>query len=196
MNYRPITDTWILARPKVKYHGAYPSGFLHRARALLGVGLTAPVLHVCAGKVRDYPFKGFGVNDKTLDLDPGLNPDFLRDARYPFPLRDCREATCLDCEEIIAEGKDFGAHSWAAVLADPPYTDADANQYAPGAGVRPTANQILRNALAVVPVGGRVGILDYLWPQPPKSVTEVAIITVVCGRNNRARIYSVFERTV
>jgi len=23
MNYRPITDIWILARPKVKYYGAY-----------------------------------------------------------------------------------------------------------------------------------------------------------------------------
>lgn len=37
MSYRPITDFWILARPKVKYYGAYPSGFLERARALVGV---------------------------------------------------------------------------------------------------------------------------------------------------------------
>lgn len=175
MNYRPICDTWILARPKVKYHGAYPSGFLHRARALLGVGITDPVLHVCGGKVRDYPFKGFGPNDKTLDLDEALHPDFVQDAREPFPTRN-------------------PPYPWAAVLADPPYTDADANQYAPGAKMRPTANQILRNALQVIPVGGKVGILDYVWPQPPASAKEVAIITVVCGRNNRARLYSVFER--
>ena len=35
MGYRPITDLWFLARPKVKYYGAYPNGFLERARALL-----------------------------------------------------------------------------------------------------------------------------------------------------------------
>jgi hypothetical protein len=32
VSYRPITDVWILARPKVKYYGAYPNGFLERAR--------------------------------------------------------------------------------------------------------------------------------------------------------------------
>ena len=31
MSYRPITDVWILGRPKVRYYGAYPSGFLERA---------------------------------------------------------------------------------------------------------------------------------------------------------------------
>lgn len=32
-SYRPICDLWILARPKVKYYGAYPNGFLERAAA-------------------------------------------------------------------------------------------------------------------------------------------------------------------
>ena len=31
-DHRPICDTWILARPKVSYHGAYPSGFVEWAR--------------------------------------------------------------------------------------------------------------------------------------------------------------------
>lgn len=62
MSYRPITDVWILARPKVKYYGAYPNGFLERARALLGVSPFDPVLHVCGGSAREYPAKprGFG----------------------------------------------------------------------------------------------------------------------------------------
>ena len=169
---------WILARSKVKYYGAYPAGFLHRARALLGVGLDDPVLHVCAGRVRDYPYRGIGVNDKTLDLDPTCRPDFLRDARYPLSDLWPGDSTRM----------------WSAVLIDRPYTPDDAARYAPGADKLPEINALLRNALNVVPVGGRVGILDYVWPMPPKSAIEVAVVAVGTGRNNRARWFTVFER--
>lgn len=178
MSYRPICDVWLLARSKVKYYGAYPAGFLHRARALLGVGLHDPVLHVCAGKVREYPFKGFGPNDQTLDLDPACKPDFLQDARQPFP--ELHRSLNM---------------RWAAVLIDRPYTAEDAQHYVPGPDALPTANELVRNGLAVVPIGGRVGILDYIWPMPPKNGTEVAVIAVVTGRNNRVRVFTVFERT-
>jgi hypothetical protein len=187
-NYRPICDTWILARPKVKYYGAYPSGFLHRARQLLGVGAKGAVLHVCGGKVRDYPFRGFGVNDRTLDLDPACNPDFLRDAREPFPLNNVTELWTEDGRLVSG-----GIVPWDAVLIDRPYTPEDADHYAPGRDVLPSANQLLKNGIAVVDVGGKVGILDYV-PQPPKNATEAAVVTVAMGRNNRARFFTVFER--
>lgn len=183
-NYRPICDTWILARPKVKYYGAYPSGFLHRARQLLGVGAEAAVLHVCGGKVRDYPFRGFGANDRTLDLDPECKPDYLQDARDPLPMRYV-ETHALDAYPI---------QPWDAVLIDRPYTPEDADHYVPGRDKLPSANLLVKNGIAVVPVGGKVGILDYVWPQPPKNATEVAVITVAMGRNNRARYFTVFER--
>lgn len=193
MNYRPICDTWILARSKVKYYGAYPSGFLHRARAVLGVGVSDPVLHVCSGKVRDYPFRGLGPNDKTLDLDPLCEPDFLQDARQPFPLNICEDATCLTCQDGNYETGVKGA-LWHAVMIDRPYTPDDADHYIPGRDVLPSANQLVKHAIAVLPIGGKVGILDYVWPQPPKNATEQAVITVVTGRNNRARLFTVFER--
>ena len=171
MSYRPITDVWILARSKTKYYGAYPAGFLHRARVLLGVERDGAVLHVCAGKVREYPYAGFGPNDKSLDLDPACHPDYLQDARDPFP-----------------------GERWDAVLIDRPYTEADADRYAPGRAVLPSANQLVKNAMAVLPLGGRVGILDAVWPQPPKNAKEIAVIAVGTGRNARARWYTVFER--
>ena len=171
MSYRPITDCWILARSKTKYYGAFPSGFLHRARALLGVGPNDPVLHVCAGKVKDYPYKGFGSNDKTLDLDPACEPDYLQDAREPLP-----------------QGP------WGAVLIDRPYTEVDAVHYAPGADKLPDLNDLLKRSLQAVPLGHRVGILDYLWPHPGKIGKEVAVVAVGTGRNNRCRWYTVFER--
>ena len=182
MSYRPICDVWILARSKVKYYGAYPAGFLHRARALLGVGVDGAVLHVCGGRVRDYPFRGLGSNDCTLDLDPACSPDFLQDCREALPLR-------------VPPGADptYGKF-WDAVLIDRPYTPADADHYAPTSSALPDLNDLLKRSLAVVPVGHRVGVLDYSWPHPGKFGQEVAVVGVGTGRNNRCRWYTVFER--
>src|SRR3990167_8690904 len=153
MSYRPITDVWILARPKVKYYGAYPNGFLELARALLGVSPFDSVLHVCAGRAADYPAKprGFGPNDITLDLDASLKPDYVQPATDSIPT-------------LLRIG---GERGWKALIADPPYTEADADKYAPGRAAFPGANKILRNMLDVVRDGGRVGMLHYIEPQPP-----------------------------
>jgi len=138
MSYRPITDMWILARAKLlggeKYYGAYLGGFPERARALLGVKWDDPVLHVCGGKAKLYPYNGgFGPNDKTLDLDHTLKPDFCRDARDPLP------------------------SGFSAILMDPPYSAQDAENYMPGAGCYPPPNLLLKNALAAVSPGQCVG---------------------------------------
>jgi hypothetical protein len=183
MSYRPITDVMILARSKTKYYGAFPAGFLSRARNLLGVDPEGAVLHVCGGKIRDYPFKGLGPNDKTLDLDPDCKPDFLQDARNALPYR----------PDYHIEGA-IGRTPWDAVLIDRPYSEADAAHYAPGADKLPDLNSLLKRALQIVPLGHRVGVLDYLWPHPGKFGQEVAVLAVGTGRNARARWYCVFKR--
>ena len=180
MSYRPITDMWFLARAKLKggkkYYGAYLGGFPERARALLGCRISEPVLHVCGGCAKDYPYKrAFGPNDKTLDLDPGVQPDFLQDAREAFPWA---------CAPTIP---------WAGILIDPPYTEADAMHYVPGAEKYPKPNELMKNALEVLPSGGRVGLIHYILPSP-KDCIFVACVGVVCGFNNRIRVYSVFEK--
>lgn len=196
MSYRPITDVWILARPKVKYYGAYPNGFLERARALLGVTPFDPVLHVCGGCARLYPAKprGFGLYDRTLDLDASLNPDYLQAATDPLPPCPAAEydVPTLAGTKIAGSMRDG---SWHALIADPPYTEADADHYAPGRDVFPSANKILRNMLDVVRPGGRVGMLHYVLPQPPRDgVRFVACVGVITGFNNRMRCFSVFEK--
>lgn len=181
--WHPIHDVWILARPKVKYYGAFPNGFLERARILLGVGIEDSVLHVCGGRVRDYPGRrGFGPNDCTLDLDPELAPDFLQDARDPFPHL-----------KAVGLGPNL---TWRAVLIDRPYTPEDADQYAPGRSTLPQATSLVRNGLAVVQPGGRVGILDYIVPSPGSrdSAKLLAVVGVMAGYNNRMRAFTVFER--
>lgn len=172
MNYRPICDTWILARSKVKYYGAYPAGFLDRARALLGVSVNDPVLHVCSGMVVDYPFRGFGPNDKTLDIDGRLAPDHVLDVN----------------EKALPTG-------YVAILADPPYTERDAENYRAGSGSFPKAGFLLARCIEAVEVGRRVGILHYEWPRPPANARSVAVVGVLVGFANRIRCFSVFERT-
>jgi hypothetical protein len=189
--------TWILCRPKVAYHGAYPSGFLHRARRQLGVRLEEPLLHVCGGRARCYskpehgirpgvPVRGFGPNDKTLDLDPALEPDFLQDAREPFPLQP--DVVCL---------RNLGGSAaalWPGILIDRPYTREDADHYAPGREALPELSVLLRNARDAVKPGGRVGVIDYLWGRPAKGLECIFVAHVLCGFDNRSRAFSVYER--
>ena len=191
-NYRPICDTWILARPKVAYYGAYPNGFLERARALLGVGWWDPVLHVCSGKIREYPGKrGVGPNDCTVDLSPAVDSALdrhqMRDVVVygvppPQTFIGCREVATLDY--------------WPAILADPPYTEDDADHYAPGRVALPLPGPLVAGMLRLVEPGGKVGILHYQFPRPPKDTILVAKISVSMGWGNRDRVYTVFERPI
>ena len=190
MSYRPITDMWFLARAKLKggkkYYGAYLGGFPERARALLGCRISEPVLHVCGGCAKDYPYKrAFGPNDKTLDLDPGVQPDFLQDAREAFPW--CPQIGDGPAPAIATQTP------WSGILIDPPYTEADAMHYVPGADKYPKPNQLIKNAMDVLPSGGRVGLIHYILPNPQGGIF-VAAVGVLCGFNNRIRIYSVFEK--
>lgn len=177
MSYRPITDVWFLARCKyktgVKRYGGYPGGFPERARALLGVNIQDPVLHVCGGLARLYPYAGgFGPNDKTLDLDETTQPDYLQDALLPYP-----------------DGP------WDAILIDPPYSEQDAEKYPPGAVAYPSPNKLIVNALDSLKPGGRVGMIHYILPAAPTGRAKfVAAVGVLVGFNNRIRIYSVFEK--
>lgn len=191
MNYRPITDIWMLARCKymggIKRYGGYLAGFPERARALLGVNINSPLLHVCGGMARYYPYKrGFGPNDKTLDLDPACNPDFLQDARDPFPLG-----------PIIDKFSNFNSTpqvAWPGILIDPPYSEEDAEHYSPGRDKYPSPMKLVQNAIDVLPIGGRVGIIHYYPPKNPKNSMMVACIGVICGFNSRIRVYSVYEK--
>ena len=84
---------------------------------------------------------------------------------------------------------------WYAILIDPPYTTEDHAKYSAGADL-PTANHLLRVGLELVKPGGKVGVLHYVWPQPPKTARSIACIGVIVGFNNRMRCFSVFERAV
>jgi hypothetical protein len=191
MSYRPFTDVWILARPKSKYFGAYPAGFLRRARDLIGCSQEDRVLHVCSGDIANYRcgagcsgngdhWHGFSHGrDVTMDIDPALNPDY-----------------CLDVRDVESFRTIAQQHQIQGMLADPPYTKGFAANYSVGPDVFPSANTIVKNALAVLPVGGRVGILSMEWPRYPKATArQIAIIGVLVGNGNVGRWFAVYEQT-
>jgi hypothetical protein len=175
VSYRPVTDFWFLARCKyrggVKRYGGYLGGFPERARVLIGVNINQPLLHVCGGLARLYPYRGgFGPQDKTLDLDPAVEPDFLQDALDPLP------------------------GEWPGILIDPPYSEQDSTAYPPGPAHYPSPGKLVANALRSVRIGGKVGILHYALPRCPKSAKFSACVGIACGFGNRLRAFSVFER--
>ncbi len=174
-DYAPQTETWWTVRSWLKFYGAYPRGFLAKARELVLAGqpCDSPILHVCSGRVRDYQTRGFGPNDLTLDLDPNLKPDYLADAR---------------------NSEAYNHERWAAILADPPYTADDADHYQPGRGVLPSPYVIVKNSIAALDPGRRVGILHLFAPQAPKGSRFVACVTVLTGFNNQASLFSVYQK--
>jgi len=185
----PIYGFWPLSTPKLKgglnYYGAYPAGFLQPAKDMLGCSDEDSVLHVCGGMARAYPYAGFGPRDKTLDLDPACEPDFLKDAREPWP---------LDHEIRPGDAWVGPGDPWEGILIDPPYTKMDAAQYGPGDAAFPKPHTLLKRAFEVLQPGRRVGLLHYMVPRVPKGGRMVAVIGVIVGSNSRIRCFSVIEK--
>lgn len=155
----------------IKRYGSYPAGSLEKFRLLMGVHINDPVLHVCGGLVKFYPYdRAFGPNDKTLDLDPSTEPDFLQDAREPYPT------------------------GFKAIIADPDYSETDADNRPMGRRTLPKPRLILKLAMDALEMGRRVGILHMITPRPPAGLLFVAKINVATGFDNRERVYSVFEK--
>lgn len=174
MSYRPITDFWFLARAKLKdgkkYYGAYLGGFPERARRLIGCPINKPLLHVCGGMARYYPYAGgFGPLDETLDIDQSTEPDF-----------------CCDAEQEIP------SNCWGGILIDPPYSEEDAKHYP--FGTYPNPHTLTRNAINAVETGIKIGIIHYVIPRCPKNAKFIACVGIVCGFGNRIRAFSVFEK--
>ena len=188
MGYRPICDFWLLTRCKykggVKRYGGYLGGFPERARRLIGCSIQEPMLHLCGGLAKLYPYAGgFGPHDETLDNDKSVEPDWLQDAEDPLPV------------------KTHPGVRWGGILIDPPYSEEDAKRYP--FSTYPNPNKLVANSLDVLPIGRKVGIIHYVIPRCPMHEVNgemverakfIACVGVACGFGNRIRAFSVFER--
>jgi len=192
-----MNDAWILARSKVKYYGAYPSGFLKRARRQLVGGDPEKIIwHIPGGMVREYNgtkggilLEGFGQDDKIIDLNPECDPDFEIDVRF------LREHFIIPdyAKNIIEFKKDqFGRPD--GIIIDRPYTLKDADHYPPGADKFPQLSKLIKDCLEIVKPGCFVGAIDYEWPQLGKNYREVFLHPVLTGRGNKIRLFSGWEK--
>lgn len=151
----------------VPVYGAYPKGFIPWALRMLGCDrCPAEVLHVCSGALTKED-----VRDGTrVDLRPEASPDVVADGRaLPFP-----------------------AASWRGVLIDPPYSPEYARDLYGTEYPRPS--HLLAEAARVVRFGGRIGILHFLVPSPPKGCEIVTVRGITQGCGYRIRALTIYVR--
>lgn len=105
-----------------------------------------------------------------VDIRPEAQPDILADGRH-LPLAD---------------------GSVEAVMLDPPYSEDYARSLY---GVDyPRPSHLLREAARVVRPGGRIAIVHYITPKPPKGTRIVKAFGLSTGFDMPMRAITVYER--
>lgn len=150
-------------RVKTGYHGGYPPTYLRRVKALFPD--KRRVLHLFSGKVDLDAFPG-----DTVDINADLSPTFVDDAQRleNVPLTD-----------------------YDLVLADPPYTDEDADHY----GTTPIRRVRVMKALAGLRPGAHIVWLDQAKPMYGNDIFVVeGQIGMSKSTNHRFRVAMIFRR--
>jgi hypothetical protein len=163
-NERWISGIWVLGNDYrgSGYYGAYPPNFIRRVMALFPDAKN--VLHLFSGSLPPGPYTRFDIK--------GPNADVIGDAH-----------------EL---SKHFGAASFDLILADPPYTDEDANHYGTPMIQR---NKVLAECAVILQPGGFVVWLDQMLPMFRKRTLHLCgAIGIVRSTNHRFRVAAVFKR--
>lgn len=159
--------TWFIGnsyQKKTDYYGGFQGNFLKRIAALFPD--RRRVLHLFAGKVDLEQFPG-----DTLDTRPQLESTYCVNAET--------------CEGVPLADYDF-------VLADPPYSQRDAERYGQCLVAR---NKVVATLAAGLPSGAYVAWLDQVCPMFSKATLKPeAVIGIVGSTNHRFRVLSVFRR--
>lgn len=157
---------WMLGndyRNRTRYYGTYPPGYLDRVQALFSDIAFEDTLHVFSGSL---PKGLYARCDIGQDVE-------LRCSVYDLP----------------------GAtrQQFRLVIADPPYSAADAVKYSTPMIDRRRAVEAIA---AVTAPGGHLAWLDTAWPMHSKRQwLTVGRICIQRSTNHRVRLLSVFERT-
>lgn len=159
-------------RNKSEFYGAYPGDYLQRLQALFPEHALLPEM-LPLGTAVLHAFSGSLAPACCYDRCDAVQP-----AEHHCDVRDL-------------PGRVAAGH-YDIVVADPPYSDEDAEKYK-----APPLNRIaLTHALAqVVRVGGHLAWLDTVWPMHTKDEwLTVGWIYIQRSTNHRVRLLSIFER--
>lgn len=167
---------WLIGndyRNPTSFYGAYPKGYLDRVMALFpditryfGIGdSNKQVLHAYSGAVPASP-----------DYD---RCDLKQEAEFQCDVVDLPEQT---------------RNTYELVLADPPYSPKDAEEY----GTPGVNRGLAMRALAQVTCyGGHLVWLDTTWPMHSKTQwVTVGRIFIQRSTNHRVRACTIFERVL
>jgi hypothetical protein len=173
--YPPLVRTdrwnygiWVIGndyRNKSKYYGSYPPSYLKRVKALFPD--VKNMLHLFAGKVE----LGHWENETTFDINPELNPTVVGNSSY-LP---------------------FKNESFELVLADPPYTQSDADKYS---CQMPNRKNTLHECYRVLKPGGYCVWLDTTYPMYKKTeFSLIGTIGLIRSTNHRTRMVFVWRKS-
>jgi hypothetical protein len=157
---------WVIGndyRNPSRYFGAYPRGFVDRVMSLFPDAAADTTLHAFAGSVPAGPYV-------RCDLQGDV------EARYS-----------------VLELPDHFGRVFSLILADPPYSAADAAKYS----TPPVDRRRALAALAAVAApGAHLGWLDCCWPMHSKQQwVTVGRIAVCRSTNHKIRQLTLFTRT-
>lgn len=163
-----IVGTWIMGndyRVKSGYYGGYPAGYLRRIKALFPDKKNA--LHLFSGKVDLEAFPG-----DTVDINADRAPTYVDDAQ---------KLTGVPM------------NTYDLVLADPPYSNDDAERY----GTTMVKRNTVMSAIGStgLPSGAHVVWLDQVLPMYRKDTFKmIGTIGMVKSTNHRFRVVTIFQR--
>ncbi len=110
------------------YHGSYPPGYLKRVMSMFPDAEN--ILHLFSGSLDE------SVSGDRFDINPSLKPDICGDAH--------------DLSNLVNKSYDL-------IIADPPYTEEDANKYGVSLVNR---NKVLKECIKILDKGGYIIWLD------------------------------------
>jgi hypothetical protein len=168
------------------FYGSYPPGYLQRVFSLFPDAEN--VLHVFSGsltaeQVHEAWVKANGKEPSPIqmryDVSADYSPDILGNAED-------LSNTIRTCMIKIPKMYDL-------ILADPPYSPADAKRYGTP---MPNRTKVLSEIAAVCQTGSNLVWLDTMLPMFRKREWHLwGLICLVRSTNHRVRLASVFRRT-
>ena len=159
-----LMGIWVLGNMYKRqngYYGAFPGNLLKRVYAITPD--RERTLHLFSGTLQAQP------GEVTVDVNPALNPSVAADARH-LP---------------------FQPNAFDTVIADPPYSAKDAENYGTPMIAR---GPVMRAIRQVIKSGGLLFWLDTVRPMYSKLLwKQVGAVGVLVSTNTRVRCLSIFE---
>ena len=174
-----LTGVWCIGNMfgnAVSFYGAYPRGYLQRVHSMFPNAQR--VLHVFSGSLTIEQAAAVAPNAQTIEL---------------VDLRNTESGCYPTWQGNVVSLPDAWHGYFDLILADPPYSRADAQKYDVPMLNRGRATRALRR---VVAPGGVLVWLDQVWPMHRKADWKCwGHVAVVRSTNHRVRLASFFEAT-